>query len=94
MYFLTRGAVGGTVAVLLMIGAMLPMFFFAMYEKDGMPAEKILSRCCAIGSGRAHGRTKRKTCISIWKRREKPCKQTANRTATAPAQKRPAGKGK
>ena len=44
IYFLTRGAVGGTVAVLLMIGAMLPMFFFAMYEKDGMPAEKILKQ--------------------------------------------------
>ena len=25
-----------------MMGAMLPFFFFAMYEKNGFPAEKIL----------------------------------------------------
>ena len=25
-----------------MIGLMLPFFFFAMYEKDGQPAEKVL----------------------------------------------------
>ena len=25
-----------------MIGLMLPLFFFAMYEKDGQPAEKVL----------------------------------------------------
>ena len=25
-----------------MVGAMLPFFFLAMYEKDGFPAEKIL----------------------------------------------------
>lgn len=41
-YFLTRGAIGNTVSVLLMIGVMSPFFFFAMYEKDGQPAEKIL----------------------------------------------------
>ena len=29
-------------AVLLMIGLMMPFFFFAMYERDGQPAEKIL----------------------------------------------------
>jgi len=28
--------------VFLMIGLMLPLFFLAMYEKDGQPAEKIL----------------------------------------------------
>ena len=26
----------------IMMGAMLPFFFFAMYEKNGFPAEKIL----------------------------------------------------
>ena len=41
-YFLTRGAIGNTASVLLMIGVMSPFFFFAMYEKDGQPAEKIL----------------------------------------------------
>lgn len=41
-YFLTRGAIGNSASVLLMIGLMMPFFFFAMYEKDGQPAEKLL----------------------------------------------------
>ena len=41
-YFLTRGLVGNSFAVILMILLMLPAFFVAMYEKDGMPAEKML----------------------------------------------------
>lgn len=40
-YLLTRTAIGSDVAVILMIGLMLPFFFFAMYERDGQPAEKI-----------------------------------------------------
>ena len=40
-YLFTRTAIGNDVAVILMIGLMLPFFFFAMYEKDGQPAEKI-----------------------------------------------------
>lgn len=42
IYFLTRKAVGTTVSACLMIMIMLPFFFFAMYEKDGRPLEKIL----------------------------------------------------
>lgn len=40
-YLLTKSAIGNDVSVILMIGLMLPFFFFAMYEKDGQPAEKI-----------------------------------------------------
>jgi hypothetical protein len=39
-YLLTRTTIGSDVAVIVMIGLMLPFFFFAMYEKDGQPAEK------------------------------------------------------
>ena len=42
IYFLTRKAVGTTVSVCLMIMIMLPFLFFALYEKDGRPLEKIL----------------------------------------------------
>ena len=42
IYLLTRGALGNSAAMLLMIGLMLPFFFFAMYEKDGLPLEKVL----------------------------------------------------
>ena len=41
-YLLTKGAIGNTAAVFLMIGLMLPFFFFAMYERDSQPAEKLL----------------------------------------------------
>jgi hypothetical protein len=41
VFFLTRVPLGNQVSVLLMIVVMLPFFFTAMYEKDGMPAEKI-----------------------------------------------------
>ena len=42
LYFLTKGLIGTSAASLLMMGAMLPFFFFAMYEKNGFPEEKIL----------------------------------------------------
>ena len=42
VYFLTRGAIGNSAAVLMMIGIMMPFFFFAMYERDGLPFEKVL----------------------------------------------------
>jgi hypothetical protein len=41
-YLLTRGAVGNSVAVILMIGLMLPFFLLAMFERDGQSAEKII----------------------------------------------------
>lgn len=41
-FFLTRGLIGNSPAVLIMILLMLPAFFIAMYEKDGQPAEKII----------------------------------------------------
>ena len=41
-YFLTRGALGTSGAVMTLVIAALPFFFLAMYEKDGQPAEKIL----------------------------------------------------
>ena len=42
VYLLTRGAVGGTGAMFLMLGIMLPAFLMAMYEKDGLPFEKVV----------------------------------------------------
>lgn len=41
-YFLTRGFLGGSGAVMALVAAALPFFFFAMYEKNGQPLEKIL----------------------------------------------------
>ena len=40
-YLFTRSALGNSPAMLLMIALMLPCFFLAMYERDGLPAEKV-----------------------------------------------------
>ena len=41
-YFLTRGLLGTSGAATGMVMLMLPGFLFAMYEKDGLPLEKVL----------------------------------------------------
>lgn len=41
-YLLARGSIGNTGAMFLMLAVMLPAFLLAMYEKDGLPAEKVL----------------------------------------------------
>jgi len=42
VYFFSRDVIGNTAAVLVMMAIMLPLFFLAMYEKDGQSAEKVL----------------------------------------------------
>jgi hypothetical protein len=41
-YLFTRAGIGNMGAMLLMIVLMLPCFLFAMYERDGLPFEKVL----------------------------------------------------
>ncbi|GFI31335.1 PrgI family protein [Hominisplanchenecus murintestinalis] len=41
-YFLTKNYIGTSNAATGMVLLMLPAFLFAMYEKDGMPLEKVL----------------------------------------------------
>lgn len=41
-YLFTRSAISNMGAMLLMITLMLPCFLFAMYERDGLPFEKVL----------------------------------------------------
>ena len=40
-YLLTREIIGNSAAMLTMIAIMLPFFFAAMYERDGLPFEKV-----------------------------------------------------
>ena len=35
IYLFSRGSIGNSAAMFLMIGLMLPFFFLAMYERDG-----------------------------------------------------------
>jgi hypothetical protein len=98
VYLLTRVALGGSGALLVMIGLMLPFFFLAMYEKDGLPAERLL-----INYVRARlwpGKRPYKT-DNLYRYLEKKegqrigsQKQTAGRADKAPVRKHPHGKTK
>ena len=41
-YLLTRSSIGNTGAMFLMMAVALPVFLLAMYEKDGLPFEKVV----------------------------------------------------
>jgi len=89
-YLLTRGTLGSEGAMLLMIGLMLPLFFLAMYEKDGQPAEKILRNLLRtrFWPGRRPYVTN-----NLYEIIEKEGKAFANQEKTAgTAKKAPAGK--
>ena len=40
-YLLARNVIGNTGGLFLMLGVMLPAFLLAMYERDGLPLEKV-----------------------------------------------------
>jgi hypothetical protein len=92
-YIFTRGAIGNSAAALLMIGVMLPLFFIAMYEKDGQPAEIILRniiRVKFLWSGKRPYKTE-----NLYEISEKEGKDIGNQTTTATktaVRKRPSGK--
>lgn len=47
-YFLTKGHIGTSNAATGMVLIMFPAFFFAMYEKDGLPFEKLLMNMISV----------------------------------------------
>ena len=47
-YIFTGGSIGNESAALLMIGLMLPFFMFGIYEKDGLPLEKVLKNFISV----------------------------------------------
>ncbi|MDD3410433.1 MAG: PrgI family protein [Eubacteriales bacterium] len=42
LFFLLRGSIGTSPAAILMVVAMLPLFIFGLYERNGQPLEKVL----------------------------------------------------
>lgn len=42
LYLLAKKPLGSSVSAILMVTVMLPFFFMAMYEKDGLPFEKMM----------------------------------------------------
>jgi hypothetical protein len=76
-YLLARSAFGSTGAMFVMLAVMLPAFLLAMYEKDGLPAEKVLGniiRAKFTRPGIAH-RAFRHKSSEILHRRIKACRQ-------------------
>ena len=55
-FFLTRDYLGITNAATGMVILMVPAFLFGMYEKDGMPLEKILLNIITVRFRRPHVR--------------------------------------
>ncbi len=96
IYFLTKGAAGGTVALFLMIAAMLPFFFFAMYERDGQPAERILKHILRhrLWPGARPYKTDNLYRYLEQKGDNTLANQTASRAAKASGGQRKAGKTK
>lgn len=72
-YFLTKGAIGNSNAATGMVLLMLPAFLFAMYEKDGMPLEKVLMNIITVRFLRPGIR--RYETENLYERQELPKKQ-------------------
>ena len=53
-YFLTRDLIGNSNAMMGMVVLMVPAFLFAMYERDGMPLEKVLMNMITVKYKRPH----------------------------------------
>jgi hypothetical protein len=90
VYFLTKGAIGNSAAIILMILLMLPAFFMAMYEKDVQPADKVLKNI--LRSQRFFPKTRPYQTDNFYQYIEKealfdPQKQKAARTGKAAAKK-------
>ncbi|MDL2293828.1 PrgI family protein [Ruminococcaceae bacterium OttesenSCG-928-D13] len=95
IYFLSKGAVGSSAAVLFMIGSMLPFFFLAMFERDGQPAEKILRNILRFRLWPGVRPYKTENLYLYLQKEGKPiADKTAKKPAAAASGKRPAGKGK
>jgi hypothetical protein len=95
-YLFTRGVIGNSPAVLLMIGVMLPLFLLAMYERDGQPAEIILRnmvRVKFLWPGIRPYRTENLYDI-LTKEGSSLANETADKATKTPVRKRPAGKRK
>ena len=94
VYFLTRGPIGTSAAVLVMIALMLPLFFIAMYEKDGQPAEIVLRN---IIRAKLWPETRPYRTENLYEYLESEAKniaieeQTARTTATTPTKKHRTG---
>ena len=95
IYIFTRGAIGNSAGALLMIALMFPFFFMGIYEKDGMPAEKILRNIIRVRFAWPGKRPyKTENFYAILEKEGKDIATQNKETAKAAVGKRPASKSK
>ena len=76
-YLLTRQAIGNTGALFAMLAIMLPAFLLAMYEKDGLPFEKVIRNIIRVKYTRPGIRPYRTENIyASFARKEEPIEQS------------------
>ena len=76
-YLLARSAIGNTGAMFLMMGVALPAFLLAMYEKDGLPFEKVIRNIIRVKFTRPGIRPYRTENIyAPFARKEEPIEQS------------------
>ena len=83
-YLLARTIIGNSMALFLMIALMLPAFMLAMYERDGLPAEKVARNIIRVIYTRPGARPYKTeniyTTITKEKKTVEPTKKTKNNT--------------
>ena len=76
-YLLTRQAIGNTGALFVMLAIRLPAFLLAMYEKDGLPFEKVIRNIIRVKFTRPGIRPYRTENIyAPFVRKEEPIEQS------------------
>lgn len=81
-YLFARAHIGNSLALLLMIGLMLPGFFFAMYERDGLPCEKVLRNILRARFFRPRVRPyETENFYALLSKEEKPIERKAGKAA-------------
>ena len=76
-YLLTRQAIGNTGALFAMLAIMLPAFLLAMYEKDGLPFEKVIHNIIRVKFTRPGIRPyQTKNIYASFARKEEPIGQS------------------
>ena len=77
LFFLLRGSAGNSTAALCMMFVMLPFFLLAMYEKDGLPFEKVICNIVRVKFTRPGIRPYRTENIyAPFARKEEPIEQS------------------
>lgn len=81
-YLLTRGAIGSTGAMFVMLAVMLPAFMLAMYEKDGLSFEKVVRNILRAKFTRPGIRPyQTQNIYAPFTRKEEPVAENKNREA-------------